>query len=1376
MVFSSSPLLRLGAFVIRCALWLAATLWIVVLLVWGALHFVIVPRIADFRPQVEVQASRMLGLPVRIGSIVVRSNGLIPSLELGSVDVLDAQGREALKLPSVVAALSAPSILRMGLEQLIIESPELDIRRSPDGRLWIAGLPVAAQASTDTSGADWIFSQPELVIRHGKVTWTDELRGVPTLALTDVDWVLRNSHRQHAMRLDATPPEHWGKRVSLMGKFKEPLLARHASRWQDWDGQLYANFDHVDVAQLHRYAEVGVELTRGAGSLRVWVDVLRGAPTAATADLALDDVELTAHSRLQTLGLRAITGRLGVKRLPGGMEFLATALQFQTHDGLKWPGGNMRLAQFDATASKPERGELGADRMDLAALAQIAQRLPLDAALRNTIAQLDPRGGIEQLQAHWELPTAHPPRFGAKGRIAQLDIASLPHPGHLGRPGFTGASVEFDLTEKGGRGSVTMQAGSLDFPGVFDEPTIPMDQLSGDVQWKTEGEQIQVTVSKLRFANADAQGEAQAKWMTGAGRDAARFPGILDLQGSLSRANGARVYRYLPTVLDKEVRHYVQTAVPSASASNVQFKVKGGLHDFPFASSKQGDFRISADIKNAFYAYVPPTVSDKPSPQWPALAQLSGEFIIDRALLQIKGARANVAGTSGLRLTRAEANIDNLYNGAVVTVNADAQGPLAEMLGTVVNESPLGPLMDHALQHATVGGVADYRFRLTVPIATPQRSTVRGTITLGGNDIQVRPDTPALTRARGTIAFTESGFSVAALQAQGLGGEVQIDGGLNTQSVGASKAANAQVLRLQGRASADGLRIAHELGFVARLAHYASGTAAYSATVGLRGSVPEINVSSDLQGMAFSLPAPLDKAANTNLPLRLDISAQAASLVPGADGAVRAQDLLQLSLGKVLSLQYVRDVSGQDARALRGAIGVGLADDETAPLPAEGVQANIQLSQANLDAWSDVLARLSTDAAAVPPSTAASTAAMSYLPTRLALRGQEITLTGRKLHNVVLGGSREGLVWRANLDSAQANGYVEYRQPSDGTAGRVTSRLSRLVVAPGTAQDVENVLDQQPTSIPALDIVVEDLELRGKKLGRIEIDAVNLGGNAAQMVRDVPREWRLNRFNIITPEATLSATGNWVPITPVPGQPNLGATRSIKERRRTTMQFKLDITDAGKMLQRFDMPGVILKGQGAVTGQVQWQGSPITLDYPSLGGAFQINVENGQFLKTDPGLAKLLGVLSLQSLPRRLMLDFRDVFAEGFAFDFLRGDVSIAQGIASTSNLQMKGVAAVALMEGQADIAKETQNIRVVVVPEINAGSASLLASYINPVWGLGSFLAQFILRRPLLDAITKEFVVDGTWVNPHVTEVDHKPKPASTPAPQPQGAATAEN
>jgi uncharacterized protein YhdP len=206
------------------------------------------------------------------------------------------------------------------------------------------------------------------------------------------------------------------------------------------------------------------------------------------------------------------------------------------------------------------------------------------------------------------------------------------------------------------------------------------------------------------------------------------------------------------------------------------------------------------------------------------------------------------------------------------------------------------------------------------------------------------------------------------------------------------------------------------------------------------------------------------------------------------------------------------------------------------------------------------------------------------------------------------------------------------------------------------------------------------------------------------------------------------------------------------------LNFKLDIADGGALLTRLGMKDVVRRASGKMEGQVAWLGSPLKLDYPTLGGAFTVNVASGQFLKADPGIAKLFGVLSLQSLPRRLTLDFRDVFSDGFAFDFLRGDVTVEQGIARTNNLQMKGVNAAVLMEGQADIANETQDLKVVVVPEINAGTASLIATVINPAVGLGTFLAQMFLRRPLIESNTQEFHVDGSWADPQVAKVARTP------------------
>jgi uncharacterized protein YhdP len=523
--------------------------------------------------------------------------------------------------------------------------------------------------------------------------------------------------------------------------------------------------------------------------------------------------------------------------------------------------------------------------------------------------------------------------------------------------------------------------------------------------------------------------------------------------------------------------------------------------------------------------------------------------------------------------------------------------------------------------------------------------------------------------------------------------------------------------------------------------------------------VAEIIVNSNLQGMALNLPAPLNKTAEAVLPLRFENTLLRESMVPGQ----KLQDQLSLSLGRLASVIYVRDVSAEPARVMRGSLGIGLETGESTPVLENGVAANINLTSLNLDAWDKVFSSTVGSSAAITlPVAASASQAQSYLPTQIAIRAKELTVSGRKLNSVVVGGTREGQTWRANIDAGELNGYLEYR-PAGVAQGRVLARLSRLSLAASTASDVENILDEQPANIPALDIVVNDLELRGKKLGRIEIDAVNRGANVAARDGGV-REWRLNKFNVIMPEAMFTATGNWAAVNAQAAANAPAATtqagrpgRTAAERRRTVMNFKLDILDSGELLKRFGMADVIRRGKGKMEGQVAWLGSPLTLDYPSMSGQFNVNIESGQFLKADPGIAKLLGVLSLQSLPRRLALDFRDVFSEGFAFDFVRGDVTINQGLAFTNNLQMKGVNAAVLMEGNADIAKETQDLTVVVVPEINAGTASLITAVINPVIGLGTFLAQVFLRQPLIKAATQEFHIDGGWADPKITKVERK-------------------
>src|SRR5207248_1415722 len=105
-------------------------------------------------------------------------------------------------------------------------------------------------------------------------------------------------------------------------------------------------------------------------------------------------------------------------------------------------------------------------------------------------------------------------------------------------------------------------------------------------------------------------------------------------------------------------------------------------------------------------------------------------------------------------------------------------------------------------------------------------------------------------------------------------------------------------------------------------------------------------------------------------------------------------------------------------------------------------------------------------------------------------------------------------------------------------------------------------------------------------------------------------------------------------------RPGVGAGRVYA--RLSRLSLPTGDADSGAFLERLGGGRVVKGGKGSLSGQVAWLGSPVALDYPSLAGQVNVAIDSGQFLKVQPGAARLLSVLSLQSLPRRLALDFRD--------------------------------------------------------------------------------------------------------------------------------------
>ncbi|PZR18888.1 MAG: TIGR02099 family protein, partial [Azospira oryzae] len=205
--------------------------------------------------------------------------------------------------------------------------------------------------------------------------------------------------------------------------------------------------------------------------------------------------------------------------------------------------------------------------------------------------------------------------------------------------------------------------------------------------------------------------------------------------------------------------------------------------------------------------------------------------------------------------------------------------------------------------------------------------------------------------------------------------------------------------------------------------------------------------------------------------------------------------------------------------------------------------------------------------------------------------------------------ARDGSNWRLELDAEHLAGRIELRGVNLGRGGsqieQVRARLSRLQLPKQEADSVTQLMDPAASAstspLPALDIEVDDFELRGKRLGRLEVQA---------QVPPGAREWKLDRLLMSSPDATLSASGRW------------GGTSG--GRRRTELDWKLEVADAGKLLERLGQGQVLRGGKGQLHGQLGWTGSPLDPHYPSMAGTLNLQLDTGTFLKAEPGVGRLL--------------------------------------------------------------------------------------------------------------------------------------------------------
>ncbi|HVN35790.1 MAG TPA: YhdP family protein [Casimicrobiaceae bacterium] len=1278
-----------------------------------ALRFVVLPQIESYRDTVAAALGRELKRPVEIASLTTDWDGWNPRLLIQGFRVLESSSSGALPLVELPEVALTVSWTSVPLLELRLKELVIERPRLAIRRTRAGHLQVAG-IEFDPAQTDGGSELADWIMRQHEIVIRD--------ALIAWDDDQRNAPQLILDRVQFKMENGFGRhRFGLRGTPPAELAAPIDVRGDLKDVTL-SDWQHGEGLMFVRldYADVA--------AWREWLPL----PEQITSGKGAMRVWFRfANGKprevVADLELRDVDTTLGEGLPPLDLDHLSGRAGWrETSSGRELFTQGLAFTtdhgdRLDATNLKltlrddPSRpaGQMEFDHLQLEPLAAVAAHLPLASRVRADLARFAPRGTLVDGRLRWEGTAEEPTSYAASGEFTNLGVAAQDE-----LPGVSGISGRFNLAHDRGEIRVTGNGAVLSLPKVFDAP-IPFASLTSAARWERRDGRTAVRVEQFDFANADATGSATGSYRTGA-----QGPGEIDITAQVSRVDGRHVYTYLPRVINDATRNWLRTALAAGTAADARLKLAGNLAQFPFANGKGGQFLVTAKAKGVTLAY---------ADGWPAIEAIDADLRFEGTRMRIDATRGRAFGVD---VAKARAEIaDIVADHPLLVITGEAAGPASGFL-QYVNGSPVSGWLPLPGKASDGGGNGRLGLKLELPLRELAASRVTGEIAL--TDAQLRIGAlPLLTRINGKVAFTEREVRARDVAMETLGGpgKVELSSADGTVRVAAGGTMTVAALRREQP---------NEF-----LDHISGGTD-WTLAASLRQGRASWVIQSSMKGAAVDLPAPLGKVAGDAMPLRIERREDAAQ--PGTD-------FIGASYGGIAQFAAYRKLDGIAPTIDRALISLGKAIERPDPERAErpGLWVRAELPALNVDDWVTVLRREGPAGAerreALPPLAGADLDIAQFDALGVRFADLKVVMREQASH------------WNLVLSGREVAGTADWSTPEAGMPnGRLVARLAKLSI-PGravpsawrTAEVREDPSDPKADPAagnpwPEIDVAADSLVSKQRDLGRLEFVARPRGS-----------EWKIDRLVLANDSGRLEAEGAW---------------RPLGRAQQTKLDIILDAKDAGGFLSTFGYPDMIQGAPTKIDGQLAWAGAPHEFDFPSLSGAFHISVGPGRFTRIEPGAAgKLIGVLSLQSLPRRLTLDFRDVFSEGFSFDEINGNVRIANGVMSSNNLKLAGPAAKVDIAGETDLTKETQRLSVRVQPalstSVSAGAALLFLA--NPILGAavgaGSLLAQTMMKDPIEKIFSYEYLVTGSWSDPIVVRnasatasaAPHVPVPGDT-------------
>lgn len=779
--------------------------------------------------------------------------------------------------------------------------------------------------------------------------------------------------------------------------------------------------------------------------------------------------------------------------------------------------------------------------------------------------------------------------------------------------------------------------------------------------------------------------------------------------------DASRLVAYLPRIKKlANFREWLKTALKKGRLFEGRASYKGELTP---TAMKDGnaELLVRADFDSAHIDYAPKF-------DWPPAERGKGTAQLENDFLTIS---PNELWLNGDPVTEANLTIENIFSREILLkLNGSTSTTLEKGLAFIF-QGPLIPRdkRPELLPVEPTGGRVEIDVELDLPITKLSDLAVRGTSRVVGGGIMLPEEVP-ITELNGTVNFTERTVTSNDITASFLGGAT-------TAELITTAQTQPPKMQLRGTGSAKVAELTPWVG--EHLLTLFKGQADWQGILDINGANLQINGGSDLIGVEVNAPKPLAKMADKPAPFVLSMNLGGQTI----EGYEPAQHLI-VEYASVMKAEFQANEKGPGIHAPslfdRALIQLGNVKEIEPPF---GVNFLIDYAELNVDNLIDSVIDLASYEATVKTENTDFLDAMRTVN----LTTDAAISMGRPFGALQASISTlDGLKWTGRISGDNVFGSVSMQPRAQ--IGSYSLNLEKLVIGPpGSEQPAVEEIDQnlQPNEYPAIDVTIDNLRMDGRSMG-----ALNFTGKPAS------KEWAIDKFTLVHNGIRTSAAGKWV---------NDDDTGSV-----SSFDFSTTIDEAEGALTEMDFDGYIRKGRGSVGGTVSWRGAPHEFDYSRLNGEYDLFLKDGELVQVAPGGGKLLGLLNFNAIARRLVFDFRDVFASGLQFDRMRYRGLISNGEAILQDAFILTPAVFVRMEGKLDLYNELIDMDVHISPELG-GNLTLLSALANPTAGAVVFLTSQIFKDDMRRASFKSYQAKGTWEDFEMVEINSEGKPIKSKA-----------